>query len=195
MTDPTNSANATRLAGAPAPAAAATLTSEVWQRGPVAGFPPALQPIAHALLQVSEEIEAHASSLTHEQLWARPFNIASVGFHLLHIAGATDRLLTYARGEALSPEQIAYVRAEAGVLSPDISAQELVQRTQRSLRKSLERVRAITLDTLYEARYVGKARVESTVVGLAFHAAEHATRHAGQLLTTTKVVTGGGTPA
>jgi uncharacterized damage-inducible protein DinB len=186
----TDSSKSTETDAAVTAAPAAKPTSEVWQRGAIAGFPPALQPIVHALLQVSEELERHAASLTHEQLWARPYNVASVGFHLLHIAGATDRLLTYARGESLSAEQLAYVRAEANALAPDISAQELVLRTQQSLRKSLERVRAITLDALYETRYVGKARMESTVAGLAFHAAEHAARHAGQLVTTVKVLAG-----
>ena len=34
-------------------------------------------------------------------LWTRPAGLASVGFHLQHIAGVIDRLFTYARGEAL----------------------------------------------------------------------------------------------
>jgi uncharacterized damage-inducible protein DinB len=176
--------------GTPAQPAAKAPTSEVWQRGPVPGFAPELQPAVHALLQVSEEIERHASALTHEQLWARPFNIASVGFHLLHIAGATDRLLTYARGEALSPVQIATMRAESVALGADVTSQELVAGTQRALGESLEHVRAIPASTLYEVRYVGKIRIESTVAGLLFHAAEHAARHAGQLVTTVKVLHG-----
>ena len=85
---------------------------EVWMRGPVDGYARELQPVVHALLQVREEVDAHASDLTVEELWARPGGAAAIGFHLRHIAGATDRLLTYARGESLTPEQFAFLKAE-----------------------------------------------------------------------------------
>jgi hypothetical protein len=82
---------------------------EVWLRGPVEGYAAELQPVVHALLQVREEVERHAADLTPEQLWARPGDAGSIGFHLRHIAGATDRLLTYARDEALTSEQLAFL--------------------------------------------------------------------------------------
>lgn len=170
--------------------AAAKPALEVWQRGPVPGFARELQPIAHALMQVSEEVELHASGLSHEELWARPYEVASVGFHLLHIAGSTDRLLAYARSETLTPDQIAVARSESAALATDVTALELVQRTQRALQQSLEHVRTTPLDALYDVRYIGRARIETTTLGLLFHTAEHATRHAGQLVTTAKVVRG-----
>jgi hypothetical protein len=37
-------------------------------------------------------------------------------------------------------------------------------------------------------RQVGRAQLPSTVLGLLFHAAEHAQRHVGQLVTTSKVI-------
>jgi uncharacterized damage-inducible protein DinB len=36
----------------------------------------------------------------------------------------------------------------------------------------------------------GRARLPSTVLGLLFHAAEHASRHTGQIVTTSKLVRG-----
>jgi uncharacterized damage-inducible protein DinB len=42
--------------------------------------------------------------------------------------------------------------------------------------------------TLLEARGVGRAQLPSTVLGLLVHAAEHTTRHLGQLLVTARVV-------
>jgi hypothetical protein len=45
-------------------------------------------------------------------------------------------------------------------------------------------------ESLLEPRAVGRARLPSTVLGLIFHAAEHTTRHVGQLITTLKVVRG-----
>ena len=44
--------------------------------------------------------------------------------------------------------------------------------------------------TLLEARAVGRARLPTTVLGLLFHAAEHSQRHAGQVVTTAKIVRG-----
>src|ERR1700704_2018896 len=85
---------------------------EVWLRGPLPDVIPELQPVAHSLLQVREEIAA-AASLAPEQLWARPGGAASIGFHLMHLAGSLDRLLTYARGNALNAGQRAALAAEA----------------------------------------------------------------------------------
>jgi hypothetical protein len=42
---------------------------------------------------------------------------------------------------------------------------------------------------------VGRAGLPSTVIGLLFHLAEHAQRHAGQALTTAKIVRGTRTSA
>jgi hypothetical protein len=72
---------------------------EVWLRGPLPDVIPELQPVAHSLLQVREEI-AEAASVSAAQLWARPGGAASIGFHLMHLAGSLDRLLTYARADA-----------------------------------------------------------------------------------------------
>lgn len=165
---------------------------EVWQRGPIAGFAAELQPVVHALMQVSEEIEREAGGLTHEQLWARPHGVASVGFHLVHVAGATDRLLTYARDERLSPEQKEALELEQQLqsISPimDASAPELVERIQTELQRLIDSLRIFPLNTLQEPRFIGRARLETTAWGLIFHAAEHASRHAGQLTTTSRIV-------
>src|SRR5580704_10453460 len=85
---------------------------EVWLRGAVPGFPRELMPVAHSLLQVREEIDTVVTPLSHEELWARPGGAASIGFHLKHLAGSLDRLLTYARGESLSEAQRVTLDAE-----------------------------------------------------------------------------------
>ncbi|HEY9490173.1 MAG TPA: DinB family protein, partial [Chryseosolibacter sp.] len=69
-----------------------TDTREFWQRGPVDGVPSLLQPVAHALLQAVEEADRYTIDFPPEFLWKRPADVASVGFHLLHIAGVIDRL-------------------------------------------------------------------------------------------------------
>jgi uncharacterized damage-inducible protein DinB len=44
--------------------------------------------------------------------------------------------------------------------------------------------------TLLQFRGVGRAQLPSTVLGLLFHAAEHASRHTGQVVTTARIVRG-----
>ena len=84
---------------------AAPSTPEFWLRGPVEGVHPALMPAAHAFLQTIADVEAATAGLTNQQWWLSPGGAASIGFHVMHLGGSTDRLLTYARGEMLSEAQ------------------------------------------------------------------------------------------
>ena len=70
--------------------------TEVWQRGPVAGFDPLLMPVVHALIQVREDLDRLAGQVPAEHVWLRPGGAASIGFHVRHTGGALDRLFTYA---------------------------------------------------------------------------------------------------
>lgn len=162
---------------------------EVWLRGPVPGISVPLQSVAHALLQALEDVEKIASGLHEADLWARPGGAASVGFHLLHMAGSLDRLLTYARGEPLSPDQRSDL-AKEGDAAPEVSAGELVSRLQRVVEDALEQLGATTEDDLDIHRPVGRAGFPSSVRGLLHHAGEHTARHAGQVITTVKVLKG-----
>ena len=78
---------------------------ELWLRGLVPGVDPMLMPAAHALLQTMADAQAATADLSVEELWRKPGTAATVGFHLRHLAGATDRLLTYERGERLTDAQ------------------------------------------------------------------------------------------
>src|SRR4051812_48173197 len=97
------------------PAGKTDAIPEVWLRGPIDGIQPLLQPAAHTLVQVGEDVLPIARGLTPAQLWARPGNAASIGFHLAHLSGSLDRLLTYSRAQSLSPEQLASLMAERTV--------------------------------------------------------------------------------
>ena len=81
-----------------------------WLRGPVAGFEPLLIPAVHALMQAREEVEGLVASVPPEHVWQRQGGAASIGFHVRHLGGALERLLTYARGERLSESQLAAAR-------------------------------------------------------------------------------------
>jgi uncharacterized damage-inducible protein DinB len=165
---------------------------EVWLRGPIPGMSPLLQPVAHALLQAREEVEALLRDFPEQLLWTRPGEVASAGFHLQHLTGVLDRLLTYARGEALTPAQLATLAAEGTPPDAGGSAAELVQAFGRQVERALEQLRATGEHTLTEARGVGRAQLPSTVLGLLVHAAEHTQRHVGQLLVTVRMQRGGG---
>lgn len=160
---------------------------EVWLRGPLPGYSPALMPIAHALLQAREDVERVAVGVRAAELWRRPGDAASAGYHLQHLTGSLDRLFTYARGETLDESQRAALVREStpGALPSDLVAAALAQ-----IDKALEQLRHTPIEALDGVREVGRARLPSTVLGLLFHGAEHTTRHVGQLITTLKVVRG-----
>ena len=160
--------------------------TEAWLTGPVDGVLPPLMPAAHSFLQVRAEIAALLEGLSVEQLWRTPGASASIGFHALHLIGATDRLLTYARGEMLSPGQQGEARAERSTTGLD--AAELTARVVSAMDAAIGRVRQVPSDTITDVREVGRQRLPSTVLGLVFHAAEHATRHAGQIATLRRIV-------
>jgi hypothetical protein len=166
---------------------------EVWLRGPLPDYPDELQPVAQSLLQVREEIEAVAT-LPSEHVWARPGGAASIGFHLRHLAGSLDRLLTYARGDSLNAAQRVALSEEVRDGSPEERAETLVQAACDAIDRALAQVRTTPICTLEEVRPVGRAGLPSTVLGLLSHAADHAQRHSAQIITTAKVVKGRSRP-
>ena len=162
---------------------------EFWLRGPVPGIPALLQPTAHALLQAREEVNLLMTTFPDILLWERPGGVASPGFHLQHLAGILDRLLTYARGQALDHTQLKDLASEGAPAEGQSTVAELLNRFNIQVDKALDQISQTPELTLTQARYVGRARLPSTVAGLLFHAAEHTQRHNGQLSVTVKVLT------
>lgn len=168
-----------------------TLPVEVWLRGSVEGVHPLLQPAAHAILQVGEDVLPIVADLTPDQVWARPGGAAAIGFHLLHLPGSLDRLLTYSRGEALSPAQRESLAAEGTVYMDRPGLAVLTSRFGAGIEAAVGYLRTVPEASLLQAREVGRKRLPSTTLGLIFHAAEHSSRHAGQIVTLNRVVRGG----
>ena len=163
---------------------------EPWLRGPVPEVPPLLQPVAHALLQAAEDVRRVVRPLMPEELLASPGGgAATVAFHVRHAAGSLDRLFTYARGEGLGEAQRAALTGEQAPTPAD--AARLVTDFEAQVERALSQLRTTPEATLGDARGVGRARLPSTVLGLLVHAAEHTQRHAGQIVTTARVVSGG----
>jgi uncharacterized damage-inducible protein DinB len=160
---------------------------EYWLRGPVPGIIPSLQPVAHALLQAREEVTLLLNHFPDHHLWERPAGGASVGFHLQHLTGVLDRLFSYAKGLALTPQQLAALASEGK--EDNHKSKELVQVFNEEVDKALAQLHTFTETDLTQWRGVGRAQLPSTTLGLLVHAAEHTMRHVGQLLVTVKILT------
>ncbi|QHL86561.1 DinB family protein [Nibribacter ruber] len=166
---------------------------EVWQRGPVAGVPPLLQPVAHALLQAQEEIEREMLDYPEQLLWEKPGGLASIGFHLQHLTGVLDRLFTYALAQPLTEAQRQNLTAE-GQPNPELRIQELVVTFGSQVVKAISQLKATDETILLEPRALGRAQIPTNVLGLLFHSAEHTMRHVGQLLVTARILKIGSLP-
>lgn len=166
----------------------AYMSTEAWMRGPVEGVDPMLMPAAHALVQVREDLEGIAAQMPEAHVWLRRGGAASIGFHVRHLGAALDRLFTYARGERLSDAQKAALRAEEEPGAPPARFADLVHETIAHIDRALDQLRRTSRDELLAFRGIGRAQLPSNVLGLLFHAAEHSTRHMGQLITTAKML-------
>jgi hypothetical protein len=95
-----------------------------------------------------------------------------------------DRLLTYAEGRALDERQMAALQTEM------VAGGDLFAEFAGGMKVAEKRVRGISPSSYAEFRGVGRRMLPSTVGGLLVHCAEHTQRHAGQMVTTVKVVVG-----
>ena len=161
---------------------------EPWLRGLIPGVAAELQPVAHAFAQSLEDIERVTAQLTIEQLWMQPGGAPSIGFHLLHLAGSTDRLQTYARGEMLTETQRAALRYEADLSEPRPTLDGLRAGWRAAVERATAQVVTTPVDSLDQPRAVGRLAMGSNVRGLLFHSAEHAQRHTGSVIATERFV-------
>ncbi len=72
--------------------------------------------------------------------------------------------------------------------SPPWSVPEKLVRLTERIERALAQLERTPVESLDEPRAVGRKQLPTTVLGLLFHAAEHSTRHAGQIVTTAKIV-------
>jgi uncharacterized damage-inducible protein DinB len=158
---------------------------EPWLRGTLTDLAAVPRAVLHALELAGEDLHKWCGSLTDTELNARPVGLPPVAFHFRHIARSLDRLLTYAEGRALTPEQLASLQNEG---QPDANREALFAELTSSLTQSAERVRAIAAADLEQSRSVGKKRLPTTVGGLLVHIADHTQRHVGQAVTTAKIL-------
>ena len=165
-----------------------TQAEEPWLRGPIPGLTPDIAPFIAPLLysfqMAREDLAHHTAGLTTEQIWATPHDFGSVGFHLRHIAGATDRLMTYVTGAQLSAAQMSVLKAEK---APGATREMLLAAIDAAFAKAEAAVRALDPTTLTASRTVGRKQLPTTVIGLLVHIAEHTQRHVGQAISAAKL--------
>lgn len=161
-----------------------------WLRGPVAGIPAWLQPCAHAFVLAHEDVDQSVSGLSEDDFWKRPGGITPIGFHVVHLAGATDRLMTYARGEALTDAQKAAAAAERTLTETRPKIAAALAMWHQAYDRAMAQMGSTDETALLTPIAIGKAQLPSTRLGAIVHAAEHAGRHAGQIVTTAKLLRG-----
>jgi DinB superfamily len=173
--------------GLPRPGLLEPEMPEPWLRGTLTDVDAMRRQVLHALELACEDVTRWCAFLSDEEINARPFGLAPVAFHLRHIARSLDRLLTYAEGLQLTGAQMDALRSE---LVPGAVAEIVVAEVRAGLGEAGRRIRLISPSHYEEARGVGRRALPSSVGGLLIHCAEHTQRHAGQAVTTAKVVVG-----
>ncbi len=158
---------------------------EPWLRGTCTEIEPIRRAVLHALELAAEDAARWCDVLSEEQMFARPAGLPPVAFHLRHIVRSLDRLLTYAEGAQLSEAQIGLLKTETDVTN----AADVRAEFREGLAAASERIRRIAPKDFAEGRAVGRKQLPATVAGLIIHCADHTQRHAGQAVTTAKVVT------
>lgn len=161
---------------------------EPWLRGPILAIHPISAPLVYSLRQAREDLRHWTDGLTMEQIWARPAGLAPIGFHIRHIGGSVERLITYLRREPLTVEQMRDLKNE---MDSGATLDELFRRVEDQFLFAEATVEALDPRTWTDVRAVGRRQLPTTVGGLVTHIAEHTQRHVGEVIVTAKVVRAG----
>ncbi len=172
------------MSTSPAP----TPYTEPWLRGTHADVPAAGRSVLHALELSLDDLKKWTAGLTDAEVHAQPLGLPSIAFLLRHIAGSTDRILTYAEGEQLSAEQLASLKIEQGGEGKQESLAELLAEVEASFRNAADRMRVLATADLNTPRFVGRKQLPTSIGGALIHVADHTQRHVGQVVTTAKVL-------
>jgi len=160
---------------------------EPWLSGTHADVPAVGRAVLHALDLALDDLAKWTEGLTDSQIHAQPLGLTSVAFHLRHIARSTDRLQTYAEGKQLSEEQLAALKSEK---LGDETLSMLLAEVEVSFSNAAERVRVLATADFDKFRGVGRKQLPTSIGGALIHVADHTQRHAGQVVTTAKVLRG-----
>jgi uncharacterized damage-inducible protein DinB len=169
-------------------ASATTPYIEPWLRGTHTGVPAAGRAVLHALELSLDDLTKWTAGLSDAEIHSRPLGLTSIAFHLRHIAGSTDRILTYAEGGQLSGEQLAALKTELGREGKEEALAELLAEVEVSFSNAADRIRVLATADLNTPRFVGRKQLPTSIGGAMIHVADHTLRHTGQVVTTAKVI-------
>jgi uncharacterized damage-inducible protein DinB len=150
---------------------------EPWLAGRFSHLAPVPRLLCCSLELSLADVRRWTGPLSDAQVWEAFGEAGSVGFQLRHLAGSADRLLTYARGESVSTEQLAFLRSEA---APGETKDSLLAALEASYKAAT--AFAETATGFDEPRFIGRQRLETPLGVLLAHIAEHTQRHTGQLI-------------
>src|SRR3954453_2410559 len=158
---------------------------EPWMTGTHSDLPPVVAALLYSFQQAREDLARWTAGLTEAQLWHKDGEIGSVGFHVRHIAGSVERLVSYANGEQLSDAQLQALRAEQNEQGP--GREDLLTLLDKSFANAERIVRAIDPVALEEIREIGRKRIPVPLGVLLVHISEHTQRHVGAAIVTAKM--------
>lgn len=169
----------------PATPAPAQPHIEPWLRRTHTELSAVLRAVLHAFELAQEDVHKWTAGLSEAELHASPSGLTPIAFHLRHIPGALDRLLTYAEDHQLSPEQSTAMKAES---EPGGLREELFATFNSGLAAAAQRVRAFAAADFNQPRAIGRKQLPASLGGLLVHLADHTQRHTGQIVTTAKLL-------
>jgi uncharacterized damage-inducible protein DinB len=163
---------------------------EPWLRGTHAEVPAVGRAVLHAFDLALDDMTKWSDGLSDAEVHAHPLGLPSLAFHLRHIAGSTDRLLSYAEGNQLTAEQLTALKAEQSGPSGDDSESlaTLLSQVEIAFSNGAERVAVLATADFDTFRGVGRKQLPTTIGGALIHVADHTQRHVGQVVTTAKVL-------
>jgi hypothetical protein len=157
---------------------------EAWMRGTIEGIDPVIGHLLRAAEQIREDAATAILDLTPAQIWLTPHGMTAAGFHAKHLAGSTERLTTYLKGQQLTPEQLAAMDSESAGAE---TAADLQASMNAALDTYEKTVRSLSPRDFGSAREIGRKRYPATAIGVAIHIVEHAQRHIGGMIAAAKL--------
>jgi hypothetical protein len=158
---------------------------EPWMTRRLDDLHPIIAAVLYSFEHAREDLVRWTGDLTDEQVWYRSGEAASVGFHIRHIAGSVERLVTYAAGKQLSPDQMKELEAEKGLDGPSRKALLALLDQKFALAESI--LRSFDASALESVREIGRKRTPVRLGVLLVHISEHTQRHVGAAIVTAKL--------
>jgi hypothetical protein len=158
---------------------------EPWLTGEITDLHPVQAALLYSFQQATQDLRQWTEGISDDQLWRRTGNIAPVGFHIRHIAGSVDRLMTYAVGKQMNDAQMQALRAEQSETGP--GREDLLADLEDQFFRSAEIVRTIDVHALEDIREIGRKRIAVPLGVLLIHISEHTQRHVGAAIVTAKL--------